>query len=468
MTNKYKICIILIVYCTFVCSYSMHNDNCDLDDALVKEIASYKNITDKIIKDIKNELGSRMYNLFSEFIDKYGARPSGSKILEDSIDHMVNLTIGSGLNDVTTEEVEVPHWVRGTETLEMLQPRYKKVAIIGLGPSISTPSEGITAELLVVKTFKELDSLNKEDVRGKIILFDEHYTSYGETVIYRVQAASKAAHKGAVASLIRSVTPYSLYTTHTGSQHYDDDVPRIPTAAITVEDSHLLRRLFIRKNKIVLKLKMESTYDTQKSRNTIIDLKGAVDPDKYVIVSGHIDSWDVGQGAMDDGGGMMISWFAPVILNHFQLHPKRTVRAILWTAEEPGLVGAAQYLKRHIKELDKIIFIMESDEGTFEPLGLEVGGSKDAVCIIAEILKLFTPIDNLKVSKNPGSDIILFINEGIPGASLMNKNDKYFRYHHSEADTMDVENIDDVVNCAAFWAAVSYVIADISVDIPRQ
>lgn len=350
----------------------------------------------------------------------------------------------------------------------MLQPRYKKLAIIGLGSSIPTPREGITAELIVVKTFKELNDLKNVEVQGKIVLFDEQYTSYGETVIYRVQAATSAARKGAVASLIRSVTPYSLYTTHTGSQHYDKDVPKIPIAAITVEDAHLLRRLFIRGNKIVLKLYMESMYDTKKSRNTIIDLKGAVEPDKYVIVSGHIDSWDVGQGAMDDGGGMMISWFTPVILNHFQLHPKRTVRAILWTSEEPGLVGAAAYLKQHIDELDKINFIMESDDGTFEPLGLEMAGSKDAICIIAEILKLFTPVDKLAVSKYPGSDITLFINKGIPGASLLNKNDNYFRYHHTEADTMDVENMDDVVNCAAFWAAVSYVVADISVDIPRH
>ncbi|CAK1551626.1 unnamed protein product [Leptosia nina] len=409
-----------------------------------------------------------MYEQFSEFIDKFGARLSGSDVLENSIDYMINLTVASGIDDVTTEEVEVPHWVRGFESLEMLQPRYKNIALLGLGSSVPTPIEGITAEVVVVKSFKEFNNTSDDLVRGKIVLFNAHYITYGETVAYRVQAASKAAEKGAVASLIRSITPYSLYTPHTGSQHYDKGVPKIPTAAITVEDAHLLQRLYDRGNKIVLKLKMNNTLDTKLSRNTIIDLKGSAYPDKHVIVSGHIDSWDVGQGAMDDGGGMMISWYAPIVLNHFNLRPRRTLRAILWTAEEPGLVGAAAYLQRHRNELDKINFIMESDEGTFKPLGLEVAGTKEAICIIAEIIKLFKPIDKMVVSESPGSDITLFIGKGIPGASLLNKNDKYFRYHHSEADTMDVEKKDDVVKCAAFWAAVSYVIADLSVDIPRN
>ncbi|XP_038213514.1 carboxypeptidase Q-like [Zerene cesonia] len=444
-------------------------DYCALDNALIEEIKSYKNITTKIMNDIINtDLGPNMYKKYTEFIDKFGARPSGTEVLEQSIDYMVNLTIDAGIKDVATEEVEVPHWVRGFESVQMLEPRVKKIAVLGLGPSISTPNEGITADLVVVRSFNDLDKLPDEDVQGKIVLFDEVYTNYGDTVVYRVKSASKAAKKGAVASLIRSVTPFSLYTPHTGYQHYEKDVPKIPTAAITVEDAALLRRLYEQKQKIVLNIKMFSTYDRKKSRNTIIDFKGSKFPNKYVIVSGHIDSWDVGQGAMDDGGGMMISWFVPVVLKHFQLRPKRTLRAILWTSEEAGLVGAAAYLERHINELDKINFIMESDEGTFKPLGLDVGGSKTAQCIIAEILKLFPTIDKMTKSGSPGSDIVLFIKKGIPGASLLNENDKYFWFHHTEADTMEVQKMEDVVRCAAFWTAISYVIADLSVDIPRQ
>ncbi|XP_045492536.1 carboxypeptidase Q-like isoform X2 [Colias croceus] len=469
--NLTNIVFYFILYFESVYSLSIINryDDCDLDNALIEEIKSYKNVTMKIMNDIINtDLGASMYQKYTEFIDKFGARPSGTDVLEQSIDYMVNLTIGAGIKDVTTEELEVPHWVRGFESVQMLEPRIKKIAVLGLGPSVSTPSEGITADLIVVSSFNDLDKLSEEDVKGKIVLFDEVYTNYGETVIYRVESASRAAKNGAVASLIRSVTPFSLYTPHTGYQHYEKDVPKIPTAAITVEDAALLRRLYEKKEKIVLNIKMFSTYDRKKSRNTIIDFKGSKYPDKYVIVSGHIDSWDVGQGAMDDGGGMMISWFVPVVLKHFQIRPKRTLRAILWTSEEAGLVGAQAYLKRHLDELDKINFIMESDEGTFKPLGLDVGGSKTAQCIIAEILKLFPTIDKMTESESPGSDIILFIKKGIPGASLLNENDKYFWFHHTEADTMEVQKMEDVVKCAAFWTAISYVIADLSVDIPRQ
>ncbi|VVD01112.1 unnamed protein product [Leptidea sinapis] len=350
----------------------------------------------------------------------------------------------------------------------MIRPRLKNIAVIGLGSSVPTPKEGIEAELIVVRSFHDLDQLHNDDVKGKIVLFDQDYTNYGETVIYRVEGASKAARKGAVATLIRSITPFSLYTTHTGSQNYEEGVVKIPVGAITIEDTLLLRRLFDRGEKIILKIIMQSSYDTKISRNTIIDLKGVLYPEKYVIVSGHIDSWDVGEGAIDDGGGMFISWLVPVALKNLKVKSKRTLRSILWTAEEPGLIGAAAYLERHIQELDNITFIMESDEGTFNPRGLDVAGSKRARCIIAEVLKLFPPMDNMTESDAPGSDITLFIKKGIPGASLLNDNDKYFWYHHSQADTLNVQKKKDVIKCAAFWAAVSYVISDLSEDIPRD
>ncbi|KAM3967942.1 carboxypeptidase Q [Aphomia sociella] len=452
---------------TFV--INRYENECNLDPELIKEIASYKNVT-KVIMDeiISNGYGRAMYKQYSDFIDKFGARPSGSVVLEKSIDYMINLTIDNGLSDVTTEELKIPHWVRGVEIAIMISPHPKKISLLGLGSSVSTPPEGITAEVIVINSFKELELTDDKYIKGKIVVFDAHYVSYGDTVIYRSQGASKASKKGAVASLIRSITPFSIYSPHTGAQYYESNVPKIPTAAITLEDADLMRRLQDEGEKIILKIKMFSTFDTKKSRNTIVDLKGKEHPDKLVIVSGHIDSWDVGQGAMDDGGGMMISWFAPVILNRLKLKPRRTVRAILWTSEEPELIGAAAYLNKHIKELSNINFIMESDEGTFSPRGLDVAGSKTARCIIAEVLKLFTPIDKMTNSGGPGSDIVLFINKGIPGASLLNNNERYFWFHHSEGDTMNVQSLADVVDCAAFWAAVSYVIADLSIDIPRK
>ncbi|CAB3258227.1 unnamed protein product [Arctia plantaginis] len=409
-----------------------------------------------------------MYQEYTKFIDKFGARPAGTANLENAIDYMVNLTKQNDLDDVTTEELEVPHWERLHESARMLQPQSKNIAILGLGTSISTPPEGITAEVIVINNFEELEKTNQKDIVGKIVVFDAHFISYGKTVIYRTQGASKAAKKGAVATLIRSITPFSIYTPHTGAQSYDKNVTKIPTAAITLEDADLMRRLQDERNKIVVTIKMCSKLDKKTSRNILIDLKGSRSPEKTVIVSGHIDSWDVGQGAMDDGGGMFISWFIPVILNQRHLKPRRTVRAILWTGEENGLIGAQAYLKKHDKELSNINFIMESDEGTFKPLGLDVSASKEGRCIIQEILNLFKPINKMENSGHPGSDIAIFTRKGIPGASLVTQEGKYYWFHHSEGDTLNVQNMTDVIDCAAFWAAFTYVIADLSVDIPRN
>lgn len=350
----------------------------------------------------------------------------------------------------------------------MIEPRTKNMVILGLGRSVSTPSGGITAEVIVVKSFDELENTPDEKVKGKIVLYDPVFTTYGETVTVRSQGASKASAKGAVASLIRSITQFSINSPHTGSQNYADGVVKIPTAAISLEDADLIRRLYDRGEKVVLNIQMSSTYDdTKVSRNTLVDLKGSQNPEKLVIVSGHIDSWDVGQGAMDDGGGLFISWAAPVILKRLNLTPKRTLRAIFWTAEELGLIGAYAYKEAHKDELNNINFIMESDEGTFAPLGLYVSGNTRTRCIAQEVLKLFESINASTVVEQDGagSDIAVFTGDGIPGASLYNDNEKYFWFHHTEGDTMNVEDPDELDLGAAFWTAVSYIIADLSEDM---
>lgn len=370
---------------------------------------------------------------------------------------------------MTTFLFQIPHWVRGEEKLTMLEPRLKDIALLGLGRSISTPPEGITAEVIVISNFTELENTPEDKVKGKIIVYDPVFTSYGETVRYRSSGASRAAEKGAVASLVRSITPFSINSPHTGSQNYEEGITKIPTAAITLEDADLFRRMSDRGEKIVVRIKMQSTFDTKTSRNTLIDIKGSEHPEKLVIVSGHIDSWDVGQGAMDDGGGLFISWAAPIILHRLNLRPKRTLRSIFWTAEELGLVGASAYEKQHRNESHNINFIMESDEGTFAPLGLAVAGSQKARCIVAEVLKLFTSINasSLVETDSPGSDITVLTNLGIPGASLLNANEKYFWFHHTEGDTMNVESPGELDLGTAFWTAVAYIIADLSADIPR-
>ncbi|CAH0629040.1 unnamed protein product [Chrysodeixis includens] len=444
-------------------------ESCDLGP-LAQEIASYDSVVKRIIDyTVSGPFKGKTYDELAKFVDKFGARPSGTEVLEKSIDYMIDLTREEGLNDIVTEELDVPRWERGEEKVTMLEPRVKDIAVLGLGRSASTPAEGITGEVIVLNNFDDLESTPDEKVAGKIVLYDPVFTTYGETNKYRTQGATKASAKGAIASLVRSITPFSINTPHTGSQTYGDGVVPIPTAAISIEDADLIARIHARGEKVVLHIKMFSTLETKVSRNTLIDLKGSKNPEKLVIVSGHIDSWDVGQGAMDDGGGLFISWAAPVILKRLNLIPKRTVRAIFWTAEELGLIGAYAYEKKHRHESDNINFIMESDEGTFAPLGLAVGGSKKARCIVGEVLKLFKSINasTLVEEDSPGSDIAVFTGNGIPGASLHNDNAKYFWFHHTEGDTMNVEDPDELDLGAAFWTAVAYIIADLSEDIPR-
>lgn len=348
----------------------------------------------------------------------------------------------------------------------MLKPRVKNMALIGLGNSVATPKDGITAEVVVVDNFEELE---KVDAKGKIVVFNVHFTTYSETVTYRFQAATRAAGKGALASLVRSVTMFSIYSPHAGMQKYGNET-KIPTAAITLEDANLLKRLYTAGEKIVINLKMLSKLDNNISRNTLVDIIGRENPEKIVIVSGHIDSWDNGEGAMDDGGGLMISWAVPVILKKMNLEPRRTIRTIFWTAEEQQYVGAEAYEKKHRHEEKNISFALESDDGTFAPRGLQMLGTQKARCIVAEVLKLFKVINasTLIDTYVSATDINVFLEKGVPGAGLLNDNGKYYWYHHTAGDTMDLMDEKSLDLCTAFWTAVSYIIADLSVDIPRN
>lgn len=351
----------------------------------------------------------------------------------------------------------------------MVAPREKKLAALGLGPSVSTPETGLTAEVLVVPDFDAFDNYTDAEVKGKIVLFIPVFSTYSETAVVMFEGPLKAAKKGAVACLIRSITPFSIGSPHTGSFNYQGVA--IPAAALSLEDADLITRFWNMGKTITLHINMRSTYGESISKNTIADIKGRTKPEKLVIVSGHIDSWDVGQGAMDDGGGVIIAYTTLAVMQRLELQPRRTARAILWTAEEMGLVGASAYEKRHRQESDNINIIMESDRGTFTPLGLEVVATDEAKCILWEILQLFEPYNssNLVSKEKAYADISVIVGtgSGVPGAMLLTADQRYFWYHHTEGDTMNVQSSTALDLCTAFWTTLTYIIADLSVDIPR-
>ncbi|XP_054548072.1 carboxypeptidase Q isoform X2 [Talpa occidentalis] len=388
-----------------------------------EEIACYGDIAKAIINlAVYGKAQNRSYERLALLVDTVGPRLSGSKSLEKAIQLMYQNLREDGLENVHLEPVKIPHWERGEESAVMLEPRIHKMEILGLGSSVGTPPEGITAEVLVVTSFDELQRRAPE-ARGKIVVYNQPYTNYSQTVQYRVQGAVEAAKVGALASLIRSVTSFSIYSPHTGVQQYQDGVPKIPTACITVEDAEMISRIVSRGNRVVIQLKMGArNYPDADSFNTVAEIIGRKYPEQVVLVSGHLDSWDVGQGAMDDGGGAFISWEALSLIKDLGLRPKRTLRLVLWTAEEQGGVGASQYYQMHKANISNYSLVMESDLGTFLPSGLQFTGCDKARAIMEEVMRLLQPINITQLfSAGEGTDINFWIQAGVPDAPQFSK-----------------------------------------------
>lgn len=405
----------------------------------------------------------KAYERLAYLTDQIGNRLSGSKSLERAITWAISEMKGDGLDNVRGEKVMVPHWMRGEESLEMTSPLPQKLTVLGLGNSIGTPVAGIAADAVVVRNFDELDALG-EQVRGKIVVYNVPFTTYGPTVRYRGAGASRAARWGAVAALVRSVTPASLQTPHTGSMAYDEKQPKIPVAAITIEGAEMLQRLQDRGVTPTLRLKMDAKFlPDAESANVIAEIKGTEKPDEIVVISGHFDSWDVGQGAHDDGGGCIVAWEAVRLLKELGLRPRRTIRVVLYTNEENGLRGGNAYRDAHRGELAKHVLAIESDSGTYRPegLGLAAEAPPQARANLREIGKLLASIRAHAIAADGGgADIGPIMREGVIGASLDVDGTHYFDIHHTPADTLDKISREDLALCVATMAVYAYVVAD--------
>src|SRR3954468_4378243 len=413
---------------------------------------------------------SAAYQRLGELVDRFGSRFSGSTGLEAAIDWILAQMKSDGLSQVRGEPVMVPHWVRGSESAWLVQPRRAPLAMLGLGGSVPTPTSGITAQVLVVSSFDDLQA-QAGKARGKIVLFDAPFTSYRETVQYRVQGASAAARAGAVACLVRSIAPFSIRSPPTGTMHYDSTSARIPVAALSTEDAAILHRFQNRGQRVVVTLTMGArTLPDARSRNVVAELPGAERPDEVVVLGGHIDSWDVGQGAMDDGGGAVAAWEAVRLIHVLGLKPRRTIRVVLWTNEENGGRGALAYRDRHAAELENHTLAIESDNGTFSPHGFRFSGSDAALARVQEIRPLLARIGAGDISREPDSpeaDIAPLVERGVPGMGLDVERSKYFWFHHSQGDTLDKLDPAELARCVAALAVMAYTAADLPGDLPR-
>jgi len=426
----------------------------------------YQKIANDIIEASLSD--SLSYNRLAYLCDTFGPRLSGSTNLENAIDWILEAMKKDGLTNVRGEKVKVPVWIRGKESARLIKPFAKDLAMLGLGGSIGTPRAGIRGEVIVVNSFEELDD-RKDEVKGRIVLFNAEFTTYGETVQYRYKGAQAAAQYGAVASLIRSVGPWSMNTPHTGGMAYSDTIPKIPHAALTPEDAMMLRRIHDRGDKIILDLKMKAKMAADRySRNVVAEFLGSEFPEEVVVLGGHIDSWDVGQGAQDDAGGCLAAWHAVKLIKDLGLQPRRTLRVVMWTNEENGGRGNKAYRDAHRAELDNHVAAIESDGGVFKPKGFGFSGSAEAMDIVSEIGTLLDRIGAGEITEGGrAADVTPLNDEGVPVMSLKVDGSKYFWYHHTNADTFDKVDRDELNRCMAAMAIMAFVLADLDEPLPR-
>jgi carboxypeptidase Q len=430
--------------------------------------SDYRLVANRIIDAAIQDKGA--WEKLVYLCDRIGHRFSGTPQLEEAIQWAAVQLENDGLENIRTPNVSVPRWFRGKETATIIFPVKKSLHLLGLGGSIGTPKSGIKAEIAVVESFDELKQLGKDNIQGKIVVYNVEYRGYGRTVPYRTNGAIEAARLGAVGVLVRSVTPVSLQSPHTGAMRYDDLVPRIPAAAISVEDSLLLDRLAKSGDKVVVEIMMEArNLPDSNSANVIAEIRGYEKPEEFVVIGGHIDSWDVGQGAHDDGVGTVVSMQVGALLRQLDLRPRRSIRIVLWTNEEFGLSGARAYRDWIGEEINQHVAAIEMDGGAEKPIGFGLGLSKsldethqkDTLAVASAIGRLLSPVGADQITLGGGgADISPLMAEGVPGFGLRTVGTHYFDWHHSEADTVDKVNIEDLRKCLAAMTVLAYVLAD--------
>jgi len=421
----------------------------------------YSPVAQKLIAAAMSD--GQSLNRLQYLCDRIGNRLSGSASLERAIQWGAEEMKKVGLDNVQTPPVMVPRWVRGKESALLLLPVEKPLTMIGLGMSVGTPPQGITGDVVLAHTFDELKALGREKVAGKIVLLNPEWKGYGGTVMYRGAGPSRAAELGAKAVLVRSMTGVSLQTPHTGALDYIDGLPKIPAAALSTEDAAMLDRLITAGTPVKVRLTMQAHQEPDApSHNVMGEIRGSEKPDEVVVLGGHIDSWDIGQGANDDGSGIMAAFEAVALIKKLGLQPKRTIRVVFWVNEENGGAGGRAYRKILGDDVSKHVAAIEMDEGAEKPLGFGLTAANPAALArVQEIGKLLEPIDAGKITPGGGgSDIAPLMMSGVPGLGVVTVGTHYFDWHHTDADSFDKLVLKEFQANVASLAVMSYVLAD--------
>ncbi len=426
------------------------------------------------------------YKQTAHLSNNIGPRLSGSPQAEHAVSYVADELRSLGL-EVRLEKVMVPHWVRGEETGELVEfpgqapGTRQKIVLTALGGSVATPAEGLTAEVVVADSFAHLGSMGRERVAGRIVLFNARFDkqmaaqgfatdAYIQAVAYRGAGASVAARLGARAALVRSVGGADYRLPHTGAMNYAADAPRIPAGAVAAEDADLMAYLAAQ-GKVRMRLTLTpQTLPDVESHNVIADLKGSEHPEQVVIVSGHLDSWDLGTGALDDAVGVAAAMEVARLIKRLNLRPKRTIRVIAWMNEENGLRGGTTYAQNHATEISNHIAAIESDIGAGHPLGFNAHVKPEALRMLQPAANVLQSMGAglIKLVTNPvGADISPLENAGVPGFAPLQDVRTYFDYHHTAADTLDKVVPRELAENAAVMAVLAYAIASLPEPLPR-
>ena len=424
-------------------------------------------------------------NELRHLTDNIGPRISGSPQAGQAVEYVAAEMRALGA-EVTLEKAKVPHWVRGIETAEVVAwpgqtPGTKqKVVLTALGGSVATPAEGLTAEVVVVEDWQELKALPPDAAKGKILLFNHKFDkelaaqgkgmeAYVGAVIYRAAGPIAGASTGAIAVLVRSVGGADYRLPHTGMTQYSNEVTKIPAAAVSAEDADMLKDLTSQGPvKLHLTLTPQTLPDAD-SYNVIADWKGTEHPEQVVVVSGHLDSWDLGTGAIDDGAGVVVSMQVIHLLHDLDIHPRRTVRFIAWMCEEQGSQGAAQYMADHKNDFANHIGAIETDGGADHPTGIFYAGKPALgqwLNPVAQVLDAIGAATNV-ASPETGEDISGLTENGVPSFAPVQDSRYYFNYHHTAADTFDKVVPKHLAENAAVNAVLAYALADSAEPAPR-
>ncbi len=441
----------------------------------------YRSVANRLIEAaLEDEAG---YEKLTYLCDRIGNRLSGSENLPKAIAWAAEQMKKDGLVNVTTPPVKVPRWVRGKELGAILSPVERPLHMLGLGMSVATPPDGITAEAVIVSNFDELDKLGTK-ASGRIVVFNAPYEDYDKTVAYRSAGPSRAAKLGAVAVLVRSITPLAVQLPHTGALRYADDSPKIPAAAISIEDATLLNRLQASGVAPRVHLSMEAHMEPDAdAANVIGEIPGTEHPEEIVVIGGHIDSWDVGQGAQDDGAGIMATLEAVTLIHKLGLKPRRTIRVAFWVNEENGGRGGQAYVRWAGDAVKNHVAAIEMDEGAETPIAIGYGpvpqprrpvpgvaappapkqtAEEDAsMKVCRQIASLLKRVKADRVNQGGGgSDVEPLGALGVPMLGPITTAAHYFDWHHTQADTVDKVNREDFRKNVALLSVLAYVLAD--------